>query len=129
MLAGSACPRTPASGADCRSPTGAGAAQVTIETPGLGEDQACWLTRGVLPLSIAKRERAGLGRGRIARAPGPLSSVEVASRSDQYAFDSQYAAERLEVAVVVQNPEATLRRRGGDQIVGGGKSALARELA
>jgi hypothetical protein len=50
-------------------------------------------------------------------------------RSDQYALDSQHAAERLEVPVVVQNAEATLGRGGSDQTVGGGKTALARELA
>jgi hypothetical protein len=37
MLAGSASPRSPASSEDCRSPTGAGATQVRIETPGPGE--------------------------------------------------------------------------------------------
>jgi hypothetical protein len=69
------------------------------------QNQACRQTTSVL-LLVGKWEWAGLACAR-------LSSVEVASRSDQYALDSQHAAERFEVSVIVQNARsrAPLRRR------------------
>jgi hypothetical protein len=47
-------------------------------------------------------------------------SVDRAWFGDPHAFDPEYPAEDVEVAVVVQHCRATLGGRGGDQVVGGG---------
>jgi hypothetical protein len=93
-----------------------------VRTPSRPRDLISF--RPISPLQRAGREKTS---GSCA-AQAPLS-VNRAGRGDPHAFDAQYAAEGVEVAVVVQHCRAPPGGCRGDQVVGGRQAPFAAKFA